>query len=154
MKLLELYRPFAGTKTEFIKAFRDNDTLYNQAINFWNSLESVAGIILLIGLIIGIALTVYYYTTYNNHPGRHYKPRHWFLWMGISLLSVFLLTWGFEILAVKPKLDGASVLEAKIALGNAVYAVLYYLLVSWVWCMALPTNAYRFLTNGIRLVKF
>ena len=154
MKLLELYRPFAGSKTDFIKPFRDNDSLYYQAISFWNSLENVSVIILLIGVVMGSALAAYYYTIYNNSPGRHYKPWHWLLWMVITLLSVFLLTWLFELLAVKPKLDGAFVLEGKIAFGNALYAVLLYLLISYVWCMALPTNAYRFLSNGVRRIKF
>ena len=154
MKLLELYRPFAGSKTDFIKAFRDNDSLYEQAIKFWDGLESLSVYILMICVVLGIGLAIYYYTIYNNHPHRHYTPQKWFLWMGITLLSVFILTLSFELLAMKPKLDGAFMLETKIALGNAVYAILIYLMISFVWCMSLPTNAYRFLTNGVRLIKF
>ena len=55
----------------------------------------------------------------------------------------FLLTLGFEYIAVAPYLKGALLLETKIALGNGIYASALYLIVSVLWCNALQTNAYR-----------
>ena len=47
---------------------------------------------------------------------------------------------------VPPKIDGSFVLELKIALANAIYSIIVYVLISWIWCQFnLPTNAYRYL---------
>ena len=143
MKLLSFYKWIAGSMTDFVNQFRNNEALYNQARAYWNKLESSSSIILIIFLVLGISMAVFYYQPYNNRPGRHYTPKHWLIFLAITFVLTFFVTWGFEYFAVPPKLDGATMLQLKIALGNAIYASFLYFIVSVVWCFALPTNAYR-----------
>ena len=63
----------------------------------------------------------------------------------ITFVTSFATTLVFEYIVATPKLDGAFMLEVKIALGNAIYATLVYFITSFVWCNWLPTNAYRLL---------
>lgn len=143
MKLLKLYDWIAGSMTDFTSQFKNNEILYNQARAFWNKLEGSSSIIFLIFVILGIALAAFYYKPYNNMPGRHYTPKHWLLFLAITFGVTFLLTFGFEYIAVAPRLSGAMLLEIKVALGNAIYASILYFVVSIVWCNAFTTNAYR-----------
>ena len=143
MKLLKLYGWFTGSMADFTKPFSENKALYNQAKGFWNKLENSSLVIVLIFLILGIAWAAYYYTSYNNSPGRHYTPKHWILMLFVTVVFTFLATLGFEYISVEPKINGAFLLEVKIAICNALYAALAYLLTSIVWCNTLPTNAYR-----------
>ncbi len=143
MKLLKLYSWIAGTKGDFINSFSENKSLHEQARVFWNKLESSSLIIVLIFIILGIAWAAYYYTSYNNSPGRHYTPKHWILMLVVTIIVTFLITLGFEYLAVKPNISGAFLIEVKIAFANALYAAAIYLLTSIAWCNFFPTNAYR-----------
>lgn len=143
MKLLSLYSWIAGTMPDFVKQFNNNKALYDQARGFWDRLENTSSIIVLIFIILGIAWAAYYYTSYNNRPGRHYTPKHWFVMLIVTVVSTFVVTYGFEYFSVEPKVNGANLLEIKIAIGNAIYVALIYLLTSIVWCNLLPTNAYR-----------
>ena len=55
---------------------------------------------------------------------------------------------------VPPKIDGSFVLELKIALANAIYSIIVYVLISWIWCQFnLPTNAYRYLKFWLGMKK-
>lgn len=143
MKLLPIYKWIAGSQTDFTKPFRENEALFKQAQAFWNKLENSASIILLLFIVLGISTAVFYYWPYNNVHGRHYTPKHWVLFLAITFVFTFLITWGFEYFAAPSNLDGATMLQLKIALGNAIYASLLYFFVSFIWCNALPTNAYR-----------
>ncbi len=143
MKAIEIYGWIAGSMSDFTKPFQENEALFNQAKAFWRHLDSTMIIVFGIFVGLGIGLAIYYYTKYNNVPGRHYKPKHWFIFLVITIIATFALTWAFEYIAVKPVLNGAAILEMKIALGNAIYATVVYFITSVVWCNALPTNAYR-----------
>ena len=143
MKLLSFYKWIAGSMADFINQFRNNEVLYNQARAYWNKLESSSSIILLIFIVLGIIMAICYYQPYNNRPGRHYKPKHWLLFLAITFVLVFLVTWGFELVALKSTLNGVMSLQLRIALGNAIYASILFFIMSLVWCNALPTNAYR-----------
>ncbi|MBO4849808.1 MAG: hypothetical protein J5529_02775 [Prevotella sp.] len=143
MKLLPLYKLIAGGMPEFTRQFQNNEALYKQAQSFWNKLEGVSFFIVIIFVVLGLVLAAYYYQPYNNCPGRHYTPKHWIFFLIGTFALTFLTTLGFEYVAVVPKLQGAFVLELKIALGNAILASFLYFLTSIFWCNALPTNAFR-----------
>ncbi len=143
MKLLKLYQWIAGKMTDFLSQFQNNESFYQQARAFWNKLEGVSVIMLIIFVVIGIALAFSYYKPYNNRPGRHYAPKHWVVFLSLTFLVTFILTLGFEYIAVTPHLEGALWLETRIALGNGIYASALYFLISVLWCNVLPTNAYR-----------
>ena len=143
MKLLKLYSWIAGTLSDFTKPFQENEALYKQARAFWGKLENNSMLIFLICIVLGISIAAYYYRPYNNKPGRHYTLGHWAVFLFVTFLFTFLVTLGAEYLMVEPKIQGALTLEAKIALGNAIYASFLYFITSVVWCNAFPTNASR-----------
>ena len=134
MKLLKLYGWIAGSQADFLKPFKENENLYKQATVFWNKLESNSSIILLICVFLGILMASYYYSTYNNKPGRHYTPKHWVIMLLVTFILVFAVTFIFEYFAVEPRINSSIMLEAKIALGNSIYAVIVYFITSIVWC--------------------
>ncbi len=143
MKLLDLYKWIAGSQSDFTKQFQENDELYAQARSFWGNLENSTMLFIGIILFCGIVLAVIYYTTYNNAPGRHYRPTHWLFFLLGTFACGFLVTWGVEYIVVKPILTGANMLEVKIALANALYSAGVFLIISVLWCNMFPTNAYR-----------
>lgn len=143
MKLLKLYSWISGSMTDFTKPFKENEALYKQARAFWGQLENNSMVVFLICIVLGIALAIYYYKPYNDSPGRHYTLKHWLIFLFITFVLTFVVTFGFEYLAVTPKLSGAMGLEAKIALGNAIYASILYFITSVVWCNVGSTNACR-----------
>lgn len=143
MKPLSLYEWIAGSMSDFTKPFQDNELLFNQAKAFWINLDSATVVIIAFFVIIGIGMCCYYYKPYNNAPGRRYEPSHWGAFGIATLIFTFLLTLGFEYFAVNPALNGAFMVELKVALGNALYAIVLYVIASVVWCNFLPTNAFR-----------
>lgn len=144
MKLLNLYEWIIGTKSDFIKQFQDNENIYNQAIKFWSNLEASSIIIVGIFIVLGLIMAYTYYKPFNEKPGRHYKPKYWGIFLVITFILSFLLTLGAVYFMVPTKLDGSFVLELKIALANAIYSGIVYVIISWIWCQFnLPTNAYR-----------
>ena len=147
MKLLKLYEWIIGTMSDFARQFQDNETLYNQARKFWSNLEASSIIIVGIFIVLGILMAYTYYKPFNDKPGRHYKPKYWWIFLGITFILSFLVTLGAAYFMVPPKIEGAFILELKLALANAIYSsIIVYILVSWIWCQFnLPTNAYRYL---------
>lgn len=143
MKLLKLYSWIAGSLSDFTKPFQENEALYKQARAFWGKLENNSMLIFLICIVLGISFAAYYYKPYNDQPGRHYTLGHWVGFLVVSFIVTFLVTLGVEYLLVEPKIQGALALEAKIALGNAIYASVFYLFTSVIWCNVGPTNACR-----------
>lgn len=145
MKLLKIYSWIAGSMNDFARPFtqRDNEELYKQAKEFWTQLDNLSIVIVLIFVILGTALAAYYYKPYNDKPGRHYTLKYWIFFFFVTFILTFSLTFGFEYFAVPPKLDGATLLEIKIAIGNAIYASLVYIVTSIVWCNVGRTNACR-----------
>lgn len=143
MKLLKLYSWITGSMADFTKPFQGNEALYKQARSFWMKLENNSMMILLICIVLGISFAAFYYKPYNNKPGRHYTLGHWALFLIVSFVVTFAVTLGVEYLLVKPTIAGTLVLEAKIALGNAIYALGFYFITSVVWCNVGSTNACR-----------
>lgn len=143
MKVLKLYTWFTGSVNDFTKPFQNNETLLKQAKAFWSNLEGFSIVIMLLFIVGGVLFAVDYYTRYNNKPGRHYTPKCWLWYMLYTFLSVLVITFLTEYLAVTPKLDGAFMLEIKVAILNALYAIGLYFVVSVIWCNTAPTNAYR-----------
>ena len=143
MKILKLYSWIAGSLSDFSKPFQENEALYKQARAFWMRLENNSTFIFLICLVLGISFAIYYYTSYNNQPGRHYTIWHWIGFLFASFVVTFLVTLGAEYLLVEPKISGALALETKIALGNAIYASILNFITSIIWCNIGPTNACR-----------
>ncbi len=144
MKLLDvLYTWIAGSKAEFANQFRNNDALYSQALAFWNKLSGTFLWLFIVLLLVCFMAAYIYFGPYNNRPGRHYKPTHWCGALVINFVIILIGSFLIEYFIADPRLDGAMVLEIKIALINAFYSLLLYLLFSWIWRKYFPTNAYR-----------
>ena len=143
MKILNLYKWIAGSMADFTNQFKNNESLYNQAKAYWDKLDSLSAIIFIILVVLGIAMAYIYYQPYNNKPGRHYHPRHWFYFLLATIILTFLVTWGFEYLAIPPKIKGSGGILLRIAFCNAIYSLIPYIIISIIWCYIFPTNAYR-----------
>lgn len=143
MKLLSLYEWIAGNMSDFTRPFRENENLAAQAKSFWRNLENASIGFIFIGVLVAVLAAFIYYVPFNNKPGRHYHPKYWFLFGGLTILISFVFTFGYEYIFCEPKLDGALLFELKIAFCNAIYSILLYLFISIIWWLALPTNAYR-----------
>lgn len=142
MKWMDAYL-MVGSMSDFTKPFQENEALFNQAKAFWRNLEGWVPGLLLIGFFFGVLLAWFYYGPYNNRPHRHYTPWQWGLFAVITFLGCLLATFVVECSLAKPVLDGAGLLESKIAFCNALYAAIIYWIASVVCCNWCPTNAYR-----------
>lgn len=147
MKWINIYTWLTSLSfSNFSKPFKDNEVLYKQARSFWNQLDQSSLLFLLIGLAIALIVVIYYYTTFNNYTGRRYKPKYWWLSMLVAGIAVLAITLGVEVSLAPPRLQGAFIVELKIALVNAFYGLLLFFVTSFCWCNSpLPTNAYRYL---------
>lgn len=148
MALLDLYDWAIPSKSEFLSRFSHNEGQYNQALRFWDGLEDVGLVLVIVCLFCSIFPAVFYYTGFNNMSGRHYKPKYWWIFFGIVFLFVLVFSFGGEYFLIGSnlsKMDGATSMLIKLASVNALYAAMVYLIISFVWCNFLSTNAYRYL---------
>ena len=141
MKLLNFY-PAIPSERAFVNSFNEN--LQGIAKHFWHDLNGIAPFFIVTAIGVGVATCWYYYRPYNNKPGRHYKPSHWFKFMLICFLLTLGVTLGFEHF-IKTTLNGAGMTMFWIALNNALYSIVVYFVMSLMWCNFLPTKAYRYL---------
>lgn len=133
------------SKGKFLNGFT-NEQLKSQADNVWRHLDGMSPVLLIAGVAIGIALAVFYYTAYNEMPGRHYTVKHWTIWAIISFVLTLVVTAVIEHIFIKTNLkSGISSLYWLCAINNALYSLILYFVASLVWCNFLPTNAYKFL---------
>lgn len=145
--MLGLYWPFIGSKVSFLKPYeRDGlENMYQQAEGFWNKMDSVSFVFVIIFFAVGILIAYWYYGPYNEQAHRHYLIKHWAMFLGISAVVSLVATFVVAYFAAPPIVNGSLSMEFMLAIGNAIYAVGIYLVTSFVWCNLLPTNAYRFL---------
>ena len=132
------------SKGKFLNGF--NEQLRQQADLVWRQLDGLTLILLAVGIVLGIGLAIYYYTGYNELPGRHYKIKHWAIWGVISFVITLLATVLIEYICIKTNLNtGLTSLYWLCALNNALYCIILYFVTSAIWCNFLRTNAYKFL---------
>ncbi len=134
------------SKGKFLQNFAPNDQLKAQADLVWRQLDGFSLPLLALTAVLGIGLAIYYYTGYNEMPGRHYKIKHWGLWAGIAFFLSFISTAVIEYVCIKTNIKtGLKSLYWLCALNNALYCLILYFLTSLVWCNFGRTNAYKFL---------
>lgn len=144
MHFIKLYQPLIGTKASFLQSFQ-GDTMRNNASSFWGNLDDVSIVFFILTIVAAIGVVVYYYMPFNNQPGRHYLPKYWWRFLAVSAILGFVITIGIAMGFATPKLNGTLMIELKVALANAVLAVVAYCFFSWWWCKWGKTNAYRYL---------
>lgn len=149
MGMIDFYAWLLPNKNAFLNKYKENDTLYNQALSFWNSLDSACMIFLITSIVMGFIAAVYYYYGYNRLPGRKYKIVHWLIWLGITAIATIGITMLLAYLSVKTNLSDLSSFSLRISLANSIYALAIYFISSFIICnIPTPTNAYRFLKIG------
>lgn len=145
MSLLKLYEYFIGSKVSFLKPYQGDgqEALYQQASMFWDKLDSLAVLYVFAFLLIGIAMACSYYGPFNNRPGRHYKPKYWWLFFIACAVLCLTVTLGTAMILVGTKFSGTFLIEFKLALLNAAYSLVVYWVTSVFWCKSDKTNAYK-----------
>lgn len=134
------------SRGKFLQGFANNDQLKAQAEHVWRQLNGLSLVLLIATAVLGIGLASYYYSMYNQMPGRHYKIKHWGLWAAIASILSFVGTIVIEYVCIKTNIKtGLASLYWLCALNNAIYCFILYFLTSWVWCNFGRTNAYKFL---------
>lgn len=145
MKLLDLYKPFVESESKFLDQYPQETQ--DIAQNFWNSLNS--NCIFFVAFLLGtsILLCAFYFTVWNELPGRHYRRSHWICSYIITVLISFFGTVALGYLLCNTSLNGTAALIWDIALANLVYSFFIFGFLSVVWWLWLPTNAYRLIGN-------
>lgn len=134
------------SKGKFLQNFAENEQLKAQAEQVWRRLDDLSLILLIMTVFIGVGLAVYYYTSYNEMPGRHYKVKYWGIWAAIAFALSLVGTALIEYFGIKTNIkSGLTSLYWLCALNNAIYCFILYFFTSLVWCNFFRTNAYKFL---------
>lgn len=141
MNLLDL---FGVSLSDICKPYADNVALYNQARAFYQQLESFSSFFLVLSVVLSIVVAWLYFGPYNNRPGRHYRLMCWIVSLLLTAILTFGVTFGIECLAVTTNIRGAWLYEIQIAAISCCYAIVFYLLATFVIHNWLPTNACRF----------
>lgn len=136
---------FLPSRGKFLQGFAGNDQLKAQAEQVWRQLDGLSPILLILTAVIGIGLAIYYYTVYNEMPGRHYKIQHWGIWAAVSFVLSLVGTAVIEYVGIKTNIrTGLTSLYWLCSLNNAFYCLLLYVATSFFWCNYCRTNAYKF----------
>ena len=147
--MLELYKWGLPNQRAHVERHRDNEQLYKMARSFWDSLDSAAIYFAFVFIIAGLALACYYYYGYNKWPGRKYKIWHWVMWLLITSVVVFFVTFVLGNLIVSSNPQEKVGFLVRLSLINGIYGIFVYFIASLVICnLPVPTNAFRFLKLG------
>mgnify|MGYP001058773855 FL=1 len=150
MKIVDIYGWGLPKQADFLNHFKNNDTLYNQARGLWSKLDSCTVWFIVAFVVIALVFAIIYYGPYNNKPRRHYKVKHWLIWMGITTLVTFVVTLVIGLIMVKSPLAARYGLILRVSGVNVLYGIGIYFIAALLVCNMpfLKTNAYRFLKIG------
>lgn len=150
MKIVDLYGWGLPKQADFLNHFKNNQTLYDQARVLWSKLDACTVWFIIAFVVLALVFAIIYYGPYNNKPGRHYKVKHWFIWMLITAAVTFVVTLVIGLIMVKSPLAARIGLILRISGVNILYSAGVYLIAALLVCNApfLKTNAYRFLKIG------
>ena len=145
MHFLKFYQFLIGNKASFLQHYtgEGQEELYSQASLFWDKLDSLSIVFILLFFLIGVLAAWYYYKPFNEQPNRHYLPKYWWMFFLASAIVSFLVTLGAALGIAYPRIDGTWTIEIRIALQNAVLTLAINWLASVFICKRCATNAYR-----------
>ena len=150
MKIVDIYGWGLPKQADFLNHFKNKDTLYNQARALWSKLDASTVWFIVVFVVLALVFAFVYYGPYNNKPGRHYKVKHWLIWMIITAIFTFVVTFVIGLIMVKSPLAARYGLILRISGINVLYSIGVYFFAALIVCNAsfLKTNAYRFLKIG------
>ena len=145
MHLLKFYQLLIGNKASFLHPYTGDgqEDLYSQASLFWDKLDGLSIVFILLFFLIGVLAAWFYYKPFNEQPNRHYLPKYWWMFFIASAIVSFLVTFGAALGIAYPRISGTWTIEMRIALQNAFLTLVIYLLASVFICKKCTTNAYR-----------
>lgn len=145
MHLLKFYQLLIGNKASFLQPYTGDgqEVLYSQASLFWDKLDGLSIVFILLFFLIGVLAAWFYYKPFNEQPNRHYLPKYWWMFFIASAIVSFLVTFGAALGIAYPRISGTWTIEKRIALQNAFLTLVIYLLASVFICKKCTTNAYR-----------
>lgn len=131
---------------EFLRNFSEDETRLQQARRFWKSLEEtdLEVWIAIIGLT-GI-VCVSYYTWFNKifRPfGYHYRRRYWVGALLVCWILLFACIFYIDQSVLYVGLSGSNDILWTRRVSAIGWSTCIYILLSIIWCLWLPTNAYR-----------
>lgn len=139
--LIKAYKWIVGTESKFTDSLEPSTREAGEM--YWNTLDKSCLALLLYMAVLSIGMCILYFTYYNTIPGRHYRRTHW---IGFYLIMAILSALGTGLLGyimATPTVKGSGWLIFDIAVGNLLYSILAFGILSVIWWMFLPTNAYR-----------
>lgn len=150
MKIVDIYGWGLPKQADFLSHFKGNDTLYNQARALWSKLDACTIWFIVAFVVLALVFAFIYYGPYNNKPHRHYKVKHWLIWLLITAAASFVVTSVMGLIMVQSPLAARTGLILRISGVNVVYSVGLYFIVALLICNLpfIKTNAYRFLKIG------
>ena len=119
MKIVDIYGWGLPKQADFLNHFKNNDTLYNQARALWSKLDSCTVWFIVAFVVIALVFAIIYYGPYNNKPRRHYKVKHWLIWMLITAVVTFVITSVMGLIMVKSPLSARIGLILRVSGINA-----------------------------------
>jgi len=142
--MFKLYEWFLPKHTTFIGKYVGN--LRDMAEALWDEISSASGSFFVVCVIVAIVFASIYYYAYNRLPGRKYRVVHWFVFLAIQSVIVFLVTLVMAAIMVTGGINEKTAFLFRISALNASYAAVVYWAASVLICnLPIPTNAYRFL---------
>ena len=150
MKIVDLYGWGLPKQADFLNHFKHNDAMYNQARALWSKLDQTTVWFLVTFIVLALVFAFVYYGPYNNKPHRHYKVKHWLIWLLITAVVTFIVSLVIGMVMVQSPLAARIGIILRISGVNALYSVGLYFIVALLVCNMpfLKTNAYRFLKIG------
>ena len=130
MHLLKFYQLLIGNKASFLQPYTGDgqEDLYSQASLFWDKLDGLSIVFILLFFLIGVLAAWFYYKPFNEQPNRHYLPKYWWMFFIASAIVSFLVTFGAALCIAYPRISGTWTIEMRIALQNAFLTLVIYLL--------------------------
>ena len=136
-------------ETSFVDSYHSqNDALTERLHTWWQTFAGADMWYILIFVACAFMFALWYYTDFNNRPGRHYTPKWWGLFGLWNMIATLILTFVVSYFLITNQQGyGTKTMTLQISLAfiNAVYSAVAYLFFSFVWCNWLPTNAYKLL---------
>ncbi len=150
MKIVDLYGWVLPKPADFFNHYKNNDVLYDQARSLWSKLDQTAVWFLIIFIVCTVFFVWVYYGPYNKRPHRHYKVKHWLLWLLITAAATFAASLLIGMVMVQSPLAARVGLILRVSFANALYGAGLYFVIACLVCNMpfLKTNAYRFLKIG------
>ena len=145
MKLHYLYGWLVGKKAAFVNTFPDDSPLRQQADAFWRHLDGGTWYFIIAFVVVALLFAWFYYKPFNETPGRHYRPRYWWIFGLVTVIASFATTLGLAWMIASPKIRGSLSIEIGIAIANMLYSAVMYVIFSVLFCNNVfgSTNAYK-----------